>query len=155
MGPWALGRDKQWFWQYCLNYMMQCFLFLTVFCIQTHSSGTNFSLAILMWTVKKLNTQQCSQFSCFTIPHWIIHHCCSKKMQRRLSFINLFMNNLLADFHYSLISIVDCQKAKSPAYGRQRVSRPMRIVGPIQFWRGCVGGGGFVWTCLICVVFCF
>ena len=27
---------------------------------------------------------------------------------------------------------------KNPAYGRQRISRPMRIVGPIQYWRGCV-----------------
>ena len=27
---------------------------------------------------------------------------------------------------------------KNPAYGRQRISRLMRIVGPIQFWRGCV-----------------
>ena len=27
---------------------------------------------------------------------------------------------------------------KNPAYGRQRISRPMRIVGPIQFWRGCM-----------------
>ena len=27
---------------------------------------------------------------------------------------------------------------KNPAYGRQRISRPMQIVGPIQFWRGCV-----------------
>ena len=29
-----------------------------------------------------------------------------------------------------------CQK--NPAYGRQRISQPMRIVGPIQFWRGCM-----------------
>ena len=27
---------------------------------------------------------------------------------------------------------------KNPAYGRHRISRPMRIVGPIKFWRGCV-----------------
>ena len=27
---------------------------------------------------------------------------------------------------------------KNPAYGRHQLSRPMRIVGPIQFWRGCV-----------------
>ena len=27
---------------------------------------------------------------------------------------------------------------KNPAYGRHRISRPMRIVGPIQFRRGCV-----------------
>ena len=27
---------------------------------------------------------------------------------------------------------------KNPAYGRQRISRPMRIVGTIQFWKGCV-----------------
>ena len=27
---------------------------------------------------------------------------------------------------------------KNPAYGRHRISRPMRILGPIQFWRGCV-----------------
>ena len=27
---------------------------------------------------------------------------------------------------------------KKNAYGRQRISRPMRKVGPIQFWRGCV-----------------
>ena len=25
---------------------------------------------------------------------------------------------------------------KNPAYGRQTISRPMQIVGPIQFWRG-------------------
>ena len=27
---------------------------------------------------------------------------------------------------------------KNPAYGRHRISRPMRIGGPIQFWRVCV-----------------
>ena len=27
---------------------------------------------------------------------------------------------------------------KTPAYGRHRISRPMRIVGPIQFWRVCM-----------------
>ena len=27
---------------------------------------------------------------------------------------------------------------KNSAYGRQRISRPMQIVGSIQFWRGCV-----------------
>ena len=27
---------------------------------------------------------------------------------------------------------------KNPAYGKYQLSRPMRIVGPIQFWRGCV-----------------
>ena len=29
-------------------------------------------------------------------------------------------------------------ESKNPAYGRQRISRPMRIVGPIQFSRGCL-----------------
>ena len=27
---------------------------------------------------------------------------------------------------------------KNPTYRIQRISQPMRIVGPIQFWRGCV-----------------
>ena len=27
---------------------------------------------------------------------------------------------------------------KNPAYGRQRISRQMRLVGPIQFRRGCI-----------------
>ena len=27
---------------------------------------------------------------------------------------------------------------KNPAHGRKRISRLMRLVGPIQFWRGCV-----------------
>ena len=27
---------------------------------------------------------------------------------------------------------------KNPAYRRQRISRPMWIIGPIQFWIGCV-----------------
>ena len=27
---------------------------------------------------------------------------------------------------------------KNPAYGRHQLSRPMWIVGPNQFWRGCV-----------------
>ena len=29
-------------------------------------------------------------------------------------------------------------KEKNPAYGRHQLFRPMRIVGPIQFWRGCL-----------------
>ena len=29
-------------------------------------------------------------------------------------------------------------KKKYPAYGRHQLSRPMQIVGPIQFWRGCM-----------------
>ena len=28
--------------------------------------------------------------------------------------------------------------SENPAYGRHRISQPMRIVGPIQFWRVCV-----------------
>ena len=28
--------------------------------------------------------------------------------------------------------------SKNLASGRQRISRPMRITGPIQFWRGCM-----------------
>ena len=27
---------------------------------------------------------------------------------------------------------------KNPAYGRHQISQPMRIIGPIQFWRVCV-----------------
>ena len=27
---------------------------------------------------------------------------------------------------------------KNPAYGRHQLSRPMRIEGPVQIWRGCV-----------------
>ena len=29
-------------------------------------------------------------------------------------------------------------KEKNPAYGRHQLSRPMRIIEPIQIWRGCV-----------------
>ena len=29
---------------------------------------------------------------------------------------------------------------KNPAYGRKRICRPIRIVGPIEFWRGWGGG---------------
>ena len=36
------------------------------------------------------------------------------------------------------LSMIFYPTQKNPAYGRQRISRPMRIVGPIQFWRGCV-----------------
>ena len=27
---------------------------------------------------------------------------------------------------------------KNPPYGAHQLSRPMRIVGPIKFWKGCV-----------------
>ena len=27
---------------------------------------------------------------------------------------------------------------KNPAYGRHQLSRPMRIIGPIQIWSGCM-----------------
>ena len=41
-----------------------------------------------------------------------------------------------------IIAVYHCTMQKSfyknPAYGRQRISQPMRRVGPIQFWRGCV-----------------
>ena len=48
--------------------------------------------------------------------------------------------NIVKLDHNMLILEIDLafHKEKNPAYGRQRISRPMRIVGPIQFWRGCV-----------------
>ena len=33
-----------------------------------------------------------------------------------------------------LLIALDIYAKKNPAYRRQRISRPMRIVGPIQFW---------------------
>ena len=38
--------------------------------------------------------------------------------------------------HYILALLQTSRK--NPAYGRHRISRPMQIVGPIQFWRVCV-----------------
>ena len=35
------------------------------------------------------------------------------------------------------VCVFFCVK-ENPAYGRHRISRPKRIVGPIQFWRVCV-----------------
>ena len=46
-----------------------------------------------------------------------------------------FLTNYLPTFFINWNFNVE---SKNPAYGRQRISRPMRIVGPIQFWRGCV-----------------
>ena len=36
------------------------------------------------------------------------------------------------------IRTINIVYSKNPAYRRQRISRPMRLVGPIQFWRACV-----------------
>ena len=33
---------------------------------------------------------------------------------------------------------------KNPAYGKQRISGPMQIVEPIQFWQSCIILFGFV-----------
>ena len=42
-------------------------------------------------------------------------------------------------FKLGITSETNCKwNKKNPAYGRERISGPMRIVGPIQFWRGCV-----------------
>ena len=38
---------------------------------------------------------------------------------------------------------------KNSAYWRHRISRPMRIVGPIQFWRGCATVGVHFWPPLL------
>ena len=40
--------------------------------------------------------------------------------------------------YHSSFQIKTLLMNKNHAYGRQRISRPMRIVGPIQFWKGCV-----------------
>ena len=44
-----------------------------------------------------------------------------------------FSKNLIWEHHAKIHSL-----KKNPAYGRHQLSRPMRIVGPIQIWRGCV-----------------
>ena len=38
----------------------------------------------------------------------------------------------------NLVTSLGIHTIKNPAYRRHQLSRPMRIVGPIQFWRGCV-----------------
>ena len=40
--------------------------------------------------------------------------------------------------NHKYISLMLYNIIKNPAYGRHQLSRPMRIVGPIQFWRSCV-----------------
>ena len=44
------------------------------------------------------------------------------------------------------VELVLMSHKKNPAYGRQRISRPMRIVRPIQFWRGWVIYLCFIWN---------
>ena len=41
------------------------------------------------------------------------------------------------------------RRNKNSAYGRHQLSRPMRIVGPIQFWRGCATFGVHFWPPLL------
>ena len=54
------------------------------------------------------------------------------------NFYNTFPLNrtgpFLFWFNFEEIQVV----TKNPAYRRHQLSRPKRIVGPIQFWRGCV-----------------
>ena len=56
-----------------------------------------------------------------------------------ISFINCFFQISspisLKIFFYIYLTAVLISIKKNPAYGRQRISRPMWIVGPIQFWR--------------------
>ena len=46
------------------------------------------------------------------------------------------MHHSKIDSIYNIYQREDVEK--NPAYGRQIISRPMRIVGPIQFMRGCM-----------------
>ena len=48
---------------------------------------------------------------------------------------NLFLK-CIQDRHKPIYSTAEntLVKPKNPAYGRHRISRPMQIVGPIQFW---------------------
>ena len=45
-----------------------------------------------------------------------------------------FLTFLDHELFFTFKPIWHNNKQKNPAYGRQRISRPMRIVGPIQFW---------------------
>ena len=40
--------------------------------------------------------------------------------------------------YLNCLDFIPTIQKKNPAYRTHRISRPMRIVGPIQFWRGCV-----------------
>ena len=67
------------------------------------------------------------------------HVCKSKRVKNMQSYtskkfwsLGMFINWGKNVFSQPLL----CKK--NPAYGRHELSRPMRIVGPIQFWRGCV-----------------
>ena len=58
-------------------------------------------------------------------------------LQEVVCLINYFSSSRIIEIMSCLNS--SCQEAKpikNSAYGRQRISRPMRIVGPIQLWRG-------------------
>ena len=46
--------------------------------------------------------------------------------------------NLTAKSESGFKPIKTFSSYKNPAYGRHQLSQPMQIVGPIQFWRGCV-----------------
>ena len=55
------------------------------------------------------------------------------------SFINFLEENWLKELKVWINTWkVQSVQIKNPAYGRHQVSQPMRIVGPIQIWRGCV-----------------
>ena len=58
-------------------------------------------------------------------------------------YYNMKKNNIFYEkVHTDIKQIKDLVSfklmIKNPAYGRHGISRPMWIVGPIQFWRGCV-----------------
>ena len=65
-----------------------------------------------------------------------IHLCFTQMIFTQLRFTQIHFKQLGTN-HVTMCCQWQTLK-KNPAYGRYQLSRPMRIVGPIQFWRGCM-----------------
>ena len=113
-----MNIDQKYCWQSKTELFLHKYFLI---CCQTTS------LSKLAW-INKIN-QQLIRYR----PNYPFKTFFSLKFLKKIATNPFFLFSL----RQRIIIIIEPSN-KNPAYGRHQLSRPMRIVGPIQFWRGCM-----------------
>ena len=98
---------------------------------------------IRYWVPQSLKNKSLRYWAVETSSYWFTQSHSHSVTESLSHWVNMFslIDSLLVTqlLRYSASGLCKWEKEKeNPLYGRHQLSRPMRIVGQIQFWRGCV-----------------
>ena len=121
----------------CVACCVMC-TFCSVKCTLCSVKCAVIGVPFVVWRVRcvvyNVRYAVCNMYSpvCQTVKTHTVTVCFPDKSQTGRASVQAFLQKKTKNIKR------DPKVLKNPAYGRHQLSRPMRIVGPIQIWRGSV-----------------